>query len=288
MSVKNLLLTALASALLCSCQQEELSPAFIPDEGEIQLDMLYPGASTRVSDQGFEATDEIGVYVTASDALLQLAGNVVNNEQFTFNGTSWTSSRKVYWNEGMHNVYAYYPYSKNINDVADYNFDVQVDQSTAEGYTKSDFLWSSAFNIKASQDPVSMQFQHRLSKVVVELVKGEMFSGDIPSDAEVYILGTVPNALIDLSTGDVTKHDFGAIKPIKCLRVEDGKYTAIVVPQRLTNKQAMVEVIIGNVSYIMDGTINYYQGYMHTMTITLNQSPEQIEIEIGGNKDDWE
>ena len=90
---------------------------------------------TRATETNFEATDEIGVYVTAADATLQIGGNEVNNELFTYNGTSWTSKRRVYWNSGLHNVYAYYPYTKQVNDVEDYAFEVQADQNAEGGFT---------------------------------------------------------------------------------------------------------------------------------------------------------
>lgn len=53
----------------------------------------------------------------------------MNNEKFIYDGASWNSSRKMYWNEGQHNVYAYYPYVKNVNDVEDFTFTVALDQN---------------------------------------------------------------------------------------------------------------------------------------------------------------
>ena len=127
MSVKKIFLIAAMTVAVCACEKENKVEAYVPDSGEIQLNMIYPGAKTRVTDVGFDANDQIGVYVTASDAALQLAGNEVNNELFEYNGTSWTSARRVYWNWGTHNLYAYYPYSAKVNDVVDYSFRVQTD-----------------------------------------------------------------------------------------------------------------------------------------------------------------
>ena len=288
MSVKKIFLIAAMAAAVCACEKESNVSVYVPDAGEIQLDMLHPGQKTRVSDSGFDADDKIGVYVTASDAELQLAGNQVNNEPFTYNGTSWTSARKVYWNKGSHNVYAYYPYSKSVNDVVDYSFRVQTDQSTAEAYSQSDFLWASAMDVTASATPVPMQFEHKMSKVVVKLVKGEKFEGDIPEDAEVYIMSTVPQAVVDLSTGDAAKDNFASAESIKCRKLASGEYSAIVVPQSLTSRRPLVEVIVGPVSYLMEAKISFRQGYKHTLTVTLNQNPDQIKIEIGGNASGWE
>lgn len=282
------LFVVVAAIAMCACNKAQDIDVYVPDAGEIQLSMLHPGQLSRLSDTGFDNTDQIGVYVTTSDAALQLAGNEVNNEIFVYNGTSWTSKRKVYWNTGLHNVYAYYPYSSEVNDVVDYSFKVQTDQSTEQNYAASDFLWATAQGVEASQNPVQMQFEHKMSKVVVKLLKGDLFEGDIPQDAQVYILSTVPQAVVDLSTGDVTKDDFASMETIQCKKVADGEYAAIVVPQNLTSRRPLVEVIVGNISYLMDGKISLRQGYMHTLNITLNKNPEQIKIEIGGGTSGWE
>lgn len=270
----------------CNNEIEMEGTAYVPDEGEIQLMMMHPH-QTRVTETSFEASDSIGVYVTASDAVLQLAGNEVNNELFTYNGASWTSKRKVYWNAGAHNVYAFYPYSKKVNDVVDYSFSVQTDQSTDWGYTHSDFLFASALDVTASESPIAMQFAHKMSNVVVNLEKGENFEGTIPAEAEVYLLSTVPQAVIDLSTGDAAKDHYGAVAAIRCQQVNNTRYQAIVVPQSLTSRRPLVEVVIGEVSYLMEGKISYRPGMRHTICVILDQDPEQIKIEIGGSIEGW-
>jgi len=287
MSMKRNFLIAAMAVVVCACDKGIDVDAYIPESDEIRLDMLYPGQETRVTDTAFEADDKIGVYVTASDASLQLAGNVVNNEPFVYNGTLWTASRRnVYWNDGSHNIYAYYPYSESVNDVVDYSFSVQTDQSTHENFSKSDFLWASKTNVTASDEPVQMQFAHKMSKVNVYLTLGEEFVGNPPSDCKVYILNTVPQAVVDLSTGDVAKDNFAAVESIQCKK--DGAcYSAIVVPQSITSRRPLVEVIVGSVSYLMEGKISFRQGYEHKIYITLNQSPDQVKIEIGGQIDSW-
>lgn len=270
----------------CNNEMEMEGTAYVPDEGEIQLMMMHPH-QTRVTETNFEASDSIGVYVTANDVALQLAGNEVNNELFTYNGTSWTSKRKVYWNTGKHNVYAFYPYSKKVNDVVDYNFSVQTDQSTDWGYMHSDFLFASVLDVAASNNPIAMQFAHKLSNVIVNLEKGENYEGVIPADAEVYLLSTVPQAVIDLSTGDAGKDNYGAEAAIRCRQVSNTQYQAIVVPQSLTSRRPLVEVVIGEVSYLMEGKISYRPGMRHTISVTLDQNPEQIKIEIGGSIEGW-
>lgn len=286
MKTTKIFLAAIAALAMTSCNNDE-EQVFTPVEGEIQLQFIHPSGQTRATDTSFENTDEIGVYVTAIDSKLQLGGNEVNNEKFVFNGTSWTSPRKVYWNEGNHNVYAYYPYTRTVNDVEDFQFSVQTDQSTVEGYTKSDFLWASVSDIAASNSAVKMQFAHKLSCVNVILEKGESYQGEIPTNTEVYLYSTVPSALVSLSTGDACKDSYGSMASIRCFQESATKYKAIVVPQNLLTRRPLVEVVIGNVSYLMEGTISYKPGMRHTLTITLEQNPEQIKINVGGEIQNW-
>lgn len=271
----------------CSNDDETGNPMFTPDKGEIVLMMEHPGQVTRATETAFEAKDEIGVYVTRADAALQLGGNEVNNELFAYNGTSWTSKRKVYWNDGQHNVYAYYPYSATVNDVSNYAFSVSEDQSTRDAYSKSDFLWAGKEDVAASSSPVTMKFAHKMSSVIVRLQKGENFDGSIPSDTKVFLYSTVTKANIDLSTGDVAKDDYAGSSTIGCLKRASDEYEAIVVPQNITSRRPLVEVVAGGVSYLMEGKMSYKPGVRHTLTVTLDKNPEKVKIEIGSSIEGW-
>jgi hypothetical protein len=280
----------MAAMTFTACQNSDVDEVTgnVSGQDEIVLDMIYPNsAATRATETAFEKSDKVGVYVTATDAALQLGGNEVNNELFTYNGSAWTANRKVYWNKGKHNVYAYYPYSEAVNDVENYSFSVQEDQSTAKSFTLSDFLWASAKDITASASAVKMQFAHKLSCVVVKLQKGENFEGNIPNNTQVYVYSTVAKANIDLSTGDAAKDDYAGSSSIRCLQKSAAEYTAIVVPQNISTRRPLVEVITGGVSYLMEGKISLKPGYRHTLTVTLDKNPEKVKIDIGGEIGNW-
>lgn len=250
-------------------------------------------SQTKVTDTNFEVKDEIGVYITASDSSLQLGGNEMNNERFIYDGQAWNPTRKVYWNEGRHNVYAYYPYSDAVNDVEDFTFTVALDQDAAAsadalgGYEASDFLWASAMDVEGSSDPVALKFSHRMSKVLVKLTKSEDYDGDLPLEMEVYIHNTVPVASVSLSTGDVSKDLYAAAETIKARKLGVDEFTACLVPQNIETRRPLVEVVTSGVSYLMEGKISLKQGYMHTITIELSKNPDQTKIEIGGGIGGW-
>lgn len=275
-------------AAACSNGNETLEEI---DGQEIRLEPVHP--STRVTDTNFEAQDKIGVYMTAAGTDLQMGGNELNNEQFSYNGSSWTSERKCYWNEGKHDIYAYYPYQKGITDTKNYPFTVCADQSkdTADGisgYEASDFLWASVQGVAASKDPVKLKFAHCMSKVKIALVKSEDYTGEIPDDCEVFIHNMVPAGLINLQSGGVEVSPYAGVEAIKCRKLGRTEFTACVIPQRIASRRPLVEVCTSNVSYMLEGVISLKQGYQSTITVTLSQSPEQVAIEIGGGMGDWD
>lgn len=279
-----MLLMGAAATILTACNNEDAPKA--DNNNEIAFICEYEDA-TRATDTQFENNDRIGIYMVADNASLQIGGNELNNELFSYNGSTWTAARKVYWDNGTHKVYAYYPYSTSINDTEDYTFKVAEDQSTHAGYTASDFIWSSKDGVTASASPVTLKFSHRMSKAIVKLEKSEDYEGEIPSDCEVYIHGTVGTASIDLSTGGVSKDIYASINTIKAQKISNTEYHAIVVPQNIESRRPLVEVVTQGVSYLMEGKISFKQGYAHTLVVTLSKNPTQTKIDIGGSIGGW-
>lgn len=279
----NLLLLG-AAAMLGACSSDDAPTN--NNEKEIAFLCDYD-RSSRATDTNFEGNDKIGIYMVAEGATLQLGGNELNNELFSFNGSAWTSSRKVFWNNGKHTVYAYYPYAVKVNDTEDYTFTVASDQSTHEGYTSSDFLWSSKEGVEASADPVRLTFAHRMSKAIVTLEKSADFEGEIPADCEVYIHSTVATASINLASGGVSKDSYSGTASIRARKVSNTEFHAIVVPQNIESRRPLVEVVTQGVSYLMEGKISFKQGYSHKLVVTLSKNPTQTKIEIGGSIGGW-
>lgn len=284
-NIKLSLLVPVLGSILFSCSNGD-EPQ-IDDAKNLPMTFDCRLGNTRATDTSFESGDKTGIFVVKAGEALQPAGNVVNNEPFTFNGSVWAPSRTVYWNEGSFDVYAYYPHAASVNDTEDFSFSVATDQSNHAGYTASDFVWANNTGVTASATAVPLTFSHRMSKAVVKLEKGENYEGEIPADAEVYLHSTVTEASIDLTTGDVSKALYGATATIKACKKSATEFEAIVVPQNIESRRPLVEVVAGGVSYLMEGKISFRQGYCHTLVVTLSKNPEQTKIEIGGSIGGW-
>ena len=289
MKLYNVLSTGAAAVLLAltSCQDDTVSLQNPTDPNLMVFEVSYPGQQTRVADNAFESGDRVGLFIARQDAPLEVSGNYVNNAALTFDGTQWTPDKPIYWDGGTYNIYAYYPQMASVPSVDNLPFGVATDQQAEGGYEQSDFLWASSLNATAGNEAVQLQFSHRMSRLLIQLVKGEDYEGELPEDAEVYIHNTVPQATIDLSAGVVTRDPYATTESIRAQSLGNHRYAAIVVPQRLDNRQPLVEVVMRGVSYLYESKFVFRQGTQHNVQLVVSKNPEQIKIEIGGELEDW-
>ena len=282
-----------------SCQEGHIEQEVPVTTGEMTFDVLAPGASTKVSDNVFEASDKIGIYVTdyldANTPMpLQISGNRANNIALSFDGTSWSPESSVYWGGGKSDVYAYYPYIAEMQDVDSQYFEVAADQ-TGDGYGDSDILWAKAEGVRQTDGDVSLQMRHLMSKLVVKIVAGEDYVGSLPDDASVLLHSTVTGARLDLPRGSVSKDSHSGVNTIKMkklgFRVSDGVdavvYEAIVVPQMLESIVPLLEINSKSVSYLLEDSFNFRPGVSYVYTATLNTSTTAIKVDIGCELEDW-
>ena len=291
--MKKIFISAIAIlAAITGCNKIE-TPA-VTDDGEMRFNVAHP--ATKATETAFEAGDRMGVYITeykdGKPLALQLGGNYKNNNPVTFDGTSWTADPVIYWGEGKYDVFAYYPFMI-PESVDELPFSVALDQRVEEtadalsAYEASDFLYAFKKGVTSEGGEVNLLFKHKMSRLTVNLIKGDDFEGDIPSDLTVYIHNTVTDCLIDLATGDVIKDPYAPAKTVTARKDSDSRYTAIIVPQMLTNKKPLLEIIFKDVSYMIESKFQFKTGTHHIINVTLNNNPDKVKIEIGGEIEGW-
>ena len=278
----------LAAALLAttSCSKEEGNS----DNGQLLLAPALPNMS-KATETEFESGDQFGIYAVEykEDAPLplQLSGNWANNSMALYNGTNWSISPVIWWNNASKlDVIAYYPYNSNPNSVDNYLFTIEEDQRES-GFTLSDLMWAKAKGAERSAGAVALNFRHKLSRLDIKLIRGDDFEGDIPADAVVRVMGTVSSAIMDMESGGIEKNPQGKEITITAHQRGVGEYSAIIVPQKILNQIPLVEILVNNVSYLVSSRFIFEEGVRHTLNITLNSDPNKILITIGGGIEDW-
>ncbi|MGN1211871.1 MAG: fimbrillin family protein [Candidatus Cryptobacteroides sp.] len=246
---------------------------------------------TKATDSAFEAGDSFGIYAVGYDGLipapLQISGNWGNNSKATFNGISWTVSPQIWWkDDAKFDILAYYPFDKDITSIDNYIFEVKADQRQ-ECYTQSDLMWAKATGVERSGGDIALNFKHKLSRLDINLIKGEDYEGDLPSTAEVRIMNTVTSAVMDLEKGETEKDPYGKPGTVVARQMGVGKFSAIIVPQKLLTQVPLVEIIVNNVSYLVISKFIFDAGVRHTLNVTLTSDPNKVVINIGGGIENW-
>ena len=297
--MKRIYIPFLLTLALTACQEGDITPEASVLSNEMSFNVIASGTLTKVSNNAFEASDVIGLYVTDyvddhTPMPLQISGNRASNSLVTFDGSVWTPGQTIYWGSGKSDVYAYYPYFETVTDVNSQYFELSTDQ-TGEGYELSDFLWAKAEGVRQTDGTVNLEMKHLMSKLTVKIVAGEDYIGSLPEDATVHLHSTVTNVNVDLENGAVVKDPYSGAKSIKMknlgIRTIDGEkavvYEAIVVPQMLENSVPLLEINSKSVSYLLEDPFNFRPGVAYTYTATLNTSTTAIKVEIGCEIEDW-
>lgn len=287
-----------ASLLFIGCNQTE---ELLLEDNVIQVEANLP-QQTRATLTAFEPSDQMGLYAVAYDedgtvAPVQFSGNYLNNEPMTYDGTKWASTRTLYWNQAECDFYGIYPY-QTLTSIDEQLFEVATDQSIEEtpealgGYEASDLMWAKAIKVSPNTT-VQLSFKHLMSRLVVKLVKGPRFEGDLPENIVAHIYNTATTAKVNYQQGALEKYMYSDNKTIKMRQVEqsdDGAiFEAIVVPQFIERSTPLVEITMGGIAYLLEYSISFRPGYEHTINVTLNTSPDQekIEIQLEGDVSNW-
>lgn len=284
---KILFFISVAAFALVSCSKANEDVA--PDA--IRFNIEHPSA-TKATATSFESGDAISLFavenVNGQSALLQTAGNYVNNERLVYNGSSWTPDHTLYWSSKDCDFYGFYPYQPKYSTIEYFPFSVALDQD-GTGFTASDLMYAKAEGVNRSADEVDLAFSHIMSRVVVNLVKGENFEGEIPDDVVAHIYNTTTSCIVDWSNGSVEKDAFGNKSTITMKKNSNSEFEAIVVPQRIEKKTPLVEITMGGIAYLLEYSLSFKPGWTHTITLTLNTSPDQemIEITIDPGQGGW-
>ncbi len=279
--------------LAFGCKQEE---GYEPtDNGEIKVEAHLASRATMTE---FEPGDKLSLYaveyINGKEQPLQAGGNYLNNEPMVYNKDKWTSERKIYWSNAACDFYGIYPYQP-LKTVENVLFEVATDQNSPEtvealsGYEASDLMWAKAENVSRTDGEVKLEFNHMMSRLVVKIVKGDKFEGDIPDDIVTHLYNTATTAKVNFATASLEKYMYSENKTITMRKVDNETFDAIVVPQFIERTTPLVEITMGGIAYLLNYSMSFRPGYQHTITVILNTSPDQEKIEIGieGDVSEW-
>lgn len=221
-------------------------------------------ANNNLQGTSLDPSTEIGVYVLKSDGVMDYGyPNVYCTHESTISGTdSLVQSTQMYFPLANHSVdvdiRAYAPFESSYARLQSYTFSVQTDQSTSEGYIKSDLMYGIPKNGNPvhhviSHDPaqkvqnVPLLFNHLLSKLTLILQPVAPLSTEAVVGAQVFLKEVdtqVSFNLVDGTIGETTEPNdilLGDIVSVTNLSV-----SALVPPQIVAGNSKLFEVRLVN------------------------------------------
>ena len=301
MNAKYLLISSLAiCGLLTGCLSE---PDFEPVEQgsgiEISLDGSIKQVATKVTAEGFETGDALGLYAVnyennnQTPGTLLAEGNQADHVKYIFNfeNWQWTPVKKVYYKDINTNVdlYVFYPHAE-PSSIEEYNFEVQKDQSKAKsstslgGYEASDFLWAKVENVAPTEGKIKVQLDHKMAGIHVILAEGTGFEeGEFGLIAKsVLATGVTRKASINMATGLVTPVGEAQATGIVMCPQTDGSFRAVLAPQTVAAQTSLFSITIEGLTYKFrkDEDFTYEAGKVSQFTIKINRKTPTGEYEL--------
>ena len=233
---KTFLFGIVAAMLATACTEEESFNQIASGEG-IQF---ISSVASRATDNSFETGDEIGISMYVNGAVASEANNVkyTSNNGNTFTGTeiTWEAAGGA----STADFIGVYPYKEGSISEGKYSF--TLSDSDENKLSENDVMYAHTPNILNGTGTVSLNFEHKLVKVVMN-VKDQ--DGDAVTNATMTINKQQLEGTLDLTTGDVTSADvadndleFASNTAIH------GEYQTIVMPSAAT--QGRIITIFAN------------------------------------------
>ena len=231
------------------CVNEIASETSEIQEGNIPItfSVEIEKSTTKVTDDVFDANDKIGLYAL-------ITGNTMADERYIDNllltcgkDQNLISERDVFYPEGDNTLdfIAYYPYNSEGAKAGQAIIPVSIhpNQEEATDFSASDFMTASKQRVSGSSKPVSLEFEHRLSKLKIILIPSNSKEADemLKDDPHIIATGFYTQANYDLEKDEFTGFkNADDITPNGTWEVKSGKLVGkefIFIPQEINNEQ---------------------------------------------------
>lgn len=286
-----------ATLLMAACTQDEFADAGGTDlpEGGGKYPMTFAtaveGLPTRTATADGRWTESDRIAVGVRNAVKSYRPTNISGASATLTCTNDTDP--FYWQASTETVSAWY-LGTGYNATLPATWTVQSDQNANDGYQQSDFLYAPATTISfADRGSAPLKFYHQTAKVVINILNKEAATdaGQIQrvviGNNDLALSGSYAAPGAGQTAGTWSDHaDTGAVTPKEiaaaagCLK----SYTALVIPQNMTNKQ-FIKITVDGYTYCYtpknnDG--NLLSGKQHTYNITVKNGYLEVTTATGG------
>ena len=277
MKIKTILFAGLATLIgATACNKTSNEPMETPKEANYSIRLSHSIYQfTRATDTAFEEGDVIGVNIFPGETAW------LYNAKFTMENGVLTPDQDYIWHPDKNieaTVTAIYP----ATDKQEYNtpesFTVQSDQSTLEGYKKSDLLFAKTAS-KPTENVVKLEFKHALSKVIINI--DNQLDEEI---ADVFLTNLYGTVTYDAKTLETTAE--GSQASIKAYKSNDNTWVLIVAPQTGASPKLAITTVSGHqYTFELIETVDLNSGKQRSADVVI--TPETISTSFTPEIEDW-
>ncbi len=147
---------------------------------------------------------------------------------------------------------------------------IETDQNTTGNYEKSDLLWWKSDNVTMSDDPVHVNFAHKLSKVEITLSVGD-YTEDELDKATVTLNNVLPTVTLNMTNGTLGTAS-GTPVFITPRKVGKLRYEAVIPPQSKPNN--FISVKMNGATVVVDAQTTFSTNERYVYGVTVKKTTD--------------
>lgn len=269
----------IAGLAACSSEHDNLQEyGNYPQDGVVRISSMVTKAFSRASTP--YAGNTLGLCLEYG------VGDKYNTDMVRWNNVngSWKASKQMLWKNATDpvNVYAYAPFQVSATDVENLPFAIVPDQTSGTEAADLVYEYISGFvpstDLDANTQALSIDFNHALVKLTVNMIYGNEFDGKNLTVKSVKLNQTASYINFNLTTGEAVITPGYQPQDILMYKVADDKYEAIFYPsQGQQPGEKMIDVTMS------DGKI--YQYVVPTSGLNLEAGKAyEMSLRVGKDK----
>ncbi|HBG41001.1 MAG TPA: hypothetical protein DDW85_06265 [Porphyromonadaceae bacterium] len=302
MTTKKLFALAVSALFVfTSCNQDEPAPEV--NDGRVHFASGISGVQTRVGGtkgDEWDGNESIGIFMVknATSEIAEKAENILYTTTSIGKSATFTSTTPIYYPVDIDtkvDFVAYHPYDKNNKEpFPDELYEISLTDQTNQ--SAIDFMYARADNDgksfnKENNQPVNLVFNHILSKLVLNVLKGDGVTDDLQG-LEVKIKGVNTTCIFNFETGKAEGEGLTLGEALIPYNAGNNTFEAIIAPNIFNDidDTYLVEFTVGGNTYtwkMLDNIAEikeFESGKKYTFNITLTKN----KVKATGKIEPWE
>ncbi len=277
MKIKTFIIAGLSALMAATaCNKTPDAPQQNTDESNYPIRLSHSIYQfTKATDTAFEEGDVIGVNIFPEESVW------LYNAKYTMENGVLTPDQDYIWHSQKNveaTVTAIYPATYNEEYSTSETFTVQSDQSTLEGYKKSDLMFAKTSS-KPTEEVVVLPFKHAMSKVIISVEN--QLDEEI---ADVFLTNLYGTVTYDAKTLETTAD--GSQASIKAYKSNENTWVLIVAPQTEATPKLAITTASGlQYTFTLTEKVDFNSGKQRTAEVVI--SPETISTSFTPEIEDW-